>query len=243
MNNWLYEKFVAHRGLHTETISENTVQAFENAIEHGFNIELDVQPSKEGKLVVYHDLNLARLTNCDKNVREVAYDTLVNDVVYRKTGQHIPDFGKVLELCEGKAGIMIEVKKNAYEIDELDMEQTLLSMLKDYKGQFVVKSFNPFTVKWFLDHAPQFTIGLLSEYDSLSDYNEKSRKVVEEILFTGERKVDFFDYCVGKIGSPLWNSVVGKMPCFTWVVRSQEQFESCRKAVSNMIFEDFLPEA
>lgn len=242
MNNWLYGKFVAHRGLHTKTISENTLLAFENAIAHGYNIELDVQQSKDGKLVVYHDLNLGRLTNCAQNVSETDYRSLMQDIRYRATGQSIPDFSSALAVCKGRAGLMIEVKKCAYEANVIDMEPQILQTLRAYEGEFVVKSFNPFTVLWFLEHAPEFTVGFLSEYDRLEDYLPESRAAVEKILFTGERRADFFDYCVGKIGSPLWNSVHGKMPCFAWVVRSQLQYEQCKKQVSNIIFEDFLPE-
>ena len=49
---WLNEKFIAHRGYHTDTISENTLNAFQNAIDHGFNIELDVQPTSDNVGVV-----------------------------------------------------------------------------------------------------------------------------------------------------------------------------------------------
>ncbi len=242
MNNWLYGKYVAHRGLHTAEISENTLQAFENAISHGYNVELDVQQSKDGKLVVYHDLNLGRLTNSAEDVSALDYRTLTQNVVYRATGQGIPDFESALSVCRGRTGLMIEVKKCAYEANVIDMEPEILRILKKYDGDFVVKSFNPFTVLWFLENAPEFTVGFLSEYDKIEDYREDSRAAVEKILFTGSRKADFFDYCVGKIGSPLWNSVHGKMPCFAWVVRSQRQFDGCKKDVSNIIFEDFIPE-
>ena len=163
MNNWLYGKYVAHRGLHTAEISENTLQAFENAISHGYNVELDVQQSKDGKLVVYHDLNLGRLTNSAEDVSALDYRTLTQNVVYRATGQGIPDFESALSVCRGRTGLMIEVKKCAYEANVIDMEPEILRILKKYDGDFVVKSFNPFTVLWFLENAPEFTVGFLSE--------------------------------------------------------------------------------
>lgn len=242
MNEWLYTKHVAHRGLHNEKFSENTVGAFENAIRHGYNIELDVQPTKDNKLVVYHDIHLHRLTNCDDYVKNITYEQAINEVLYNDTKQHIPDFSKVLSLCEGRTGLMIEIKKDSYETPELLVEELIVPFLKRYRGDFVVKSFNPYTMKWFADHTPEFTLGFLSEYDTLEDYPPQCRPLVEELLFTGKRKADFFDYCLGKIGSPLWNAVHGKMPCFTWVVRSQEEFESCRGKVDNIIFENFIPE-
>jgi glycerophosphodiester phosphodiesterase len=242
MNDWLYTKHVAHRGLHNENFSENTIGAFENAIRHGYNIELDVQPTKDKKLVVYHDIHLRRLTNCDDYVKNITYEQAVNEVVYNDTKQHIPDFSEVLSVCEGRTGLMIEIKKDSYETPELLVEELLVPFLKEYKGDFVVKSFNPYTMKWFADNVPEFTLGFLSEYASIEDYPPHCRSLVNELLFTGKRRVDFFDYCLGKIGSPLWNSVFGKMPCFTWVVRSQKEYDSCRSKVNNIIFENFIPE-
>lgn len=243
--NWLDSRYIAHRGLHTETITENTLDAFKNAIDHGYNIELDVQPTIDNVVMVYHDTNLGRLTNCKEFLENLTFDYIDKTVRYTATGAKLPLFKDVLKLCEGKTGLMIEIKKQTYYTPEIRVEPLVYEMLKDYKGEFVVKSFNPFSVKWFIDHAPNFKIGLLCEYGSLDEYDlydKESKPLIEELLFTGERKVDFFDYCVGKIGSPMWNMVHDKMPCYTWVVRSQETQDSLKdKGVANIIFENYIP--
>ena len=255
---WLNEKFIAHRGYHTDNISENTLNAFQNAINHGFNIELDVQPTSDNVAVVYHDTNMGRLTNCKEFVEDISYEFLKNKVRYDKTGENIPTFSEAAKLCEGKTGLMIEIKKRTYATKEIRVEPLVYDILKSYKGDFVVKSFNPFSVQWFLDHAPEFTVGFLSEYDSLDDYDEESRKLVEKFLFdgktagvsvpaissgvaAGKRKVDFFDYAVTKIGSPLWNSVYGTMPCYTWVVRDRATQKRVKNVTQNIIFENYDP--
>ena len=56
--NWLMERPVCHRGLHGNGLPENSISAFKNAIDHNFNIELDVQLTKDKKLIVFHDYNL-----------------------------------------------------------------------------------------------------------------------------------------------------------------------------------------
>ena len=54
---------IAHRGGSNSGI-ENTMEAFENAINMGFkSLETDIQITKDKKLVVFHDLKLDRLTN------------------------------------------------------------------------------------------------------------------------------------------------------------------------------------
>lgn len=68
---WLLGNLVAHRGLHNAEYSENTLEAFKNAADHHYNIEMDVQLTKDGKPVVYHDLRLDRLTDHDCLVKEL----------------------------------------------------------------------------------------------------------------------------------------------------------------------------
>lgn len=243
--NWLDERYIAHRGLHDEEICENTLKAFSNAINHQYNIELDVQPTKDNVVMVYHDTHLKRLTTGNAFLEDLTYDEIKRNVRYLKNNEELPLFSDVLSLCEKKTGLMIEIKKQTYYTQEIRIEPLVYEMLKNYKGDFVVKSFNPFTVKWFIDHAPEFKIGLLCEYDSLDDYDlydKDSKPLVKELLLTGKRKVDFFDYCIGKIGSSMWNLVQGKMPCYTWVVRSQEVQDSLNgKNVNNIIFENYIP--
>ncbi|WP_269843278.1 glycerophosphodiester phosphodiesterase family protein, partial [Brevirhabdus pacifica] len=55
---------LAHRGLHDRAQGrpENSLAAFRAAIEAGFGIELDVQPSADGRAMVFHDETLDRLT-------------------------------------------------------------------------------------------------------------------------------------------------------------------------------------
>ena len=58
---WLFDRPIAHRGLHDEQYPENSMPAYEQAIAHDFNIEIDVHVSKDGEVVVFHDDNLKRV--------------------------------------------------------------------------------------------------------------------------------------------------------------------------------------
>jgi glycerophosphoryl diester phosphodiesterase len=62
----------AHRGIgNSATIPENTIPAFRYAADHGANfVELDVQLSSDGKMVVIHDKTLDRTTNCTGYVKD-----------------------------------------------------------------------------------------------------------------------------------------------------------------------------
>ena len=69
---WLTARPIAHRGLHDRNagIPENTVAAAEAAIGGGYAIECDVQLSRDGEAMVFHDAGLGRLTGADGLVRE-----------------------------------------------------------------------------------------------------------------------------------------------------------------------------
>ena len=63
--SWLVEKYIAHRGLHDEESPENSLSAFEKAIQKGYVIELDIQQIADGNVVVFHDTSLSRMTGQD----------------------------------------------------------------------------------------------------------------------------------------------------------------------------------
>ena len=237
---WLLGNLVAHRGLHNAEYSENTLEAFKNAADHHYNIEMDVQLTKDGKPVVYHDLRLDRLTDHDCLVKELTLNE-VRKVRYLQGGS-IPTLEEALEVCEGRCGIMLEVKKDSYDAQEIDIEKVIYPILKSYRGDFVVKSFDPYTVKWFADNAPEFSRGLLCEYEQVSEYPPSDRALVRELLDPDKPLVDFFDYHVGKVGSEIWNEATKHLPAVVWTVRSQEQYEAVRSKVINVIFENFIPE-
>lgn len=83
----------AHRGLHSieDGIPENSLAAFRAARENGFGIELDLQLTCDGQVVVFHDHDLNRMCGADVTVDELTYDELKK---YRLAGtnEHIPLF-------------------------------------------------------------------------------------------------------------------------------------------------------
>jgi glycerophosphoryl diester phosphodiesterase len=95
-------RVVAHRGASWDA-AENTLEAFERAVAVGAEwVELDVQLSSDGAPVVFHDVDLDRLTPLRGPVRRRPLAEL------REVG--IPTLDEVLELLRGRAGVMAELK-------------------------------------------------------------------------------------------------------------------------------------
>lgn len=93
---------IAHRGASWDE-RENTLPAFERAIAVGADyVELDVQMSADDALVVFHDLDLDRLTPLSGPLRRRSLAEL------REVG--VPTLAEVLELTDGRIGVMAELK-------------------------------------------------------------------------------------------------------------------------------------
>lgn len=106
---------IAHRGEHLQH-PENTIPAFEEAIRVGADfIEVDVQTTADGKLVLSHDGTVDRCTNGKGKVSEMTFEQVETLDAGAKSGAEfagtrIPTFDQVLELARGKIGVYVDVK-------------------------------------------------------------------------------------------------------------------------------------
>ena len=102
--------YYAHRGLHDNQSDapENTMAAFDKATEAGYGIELDVQMTKDGQVVVVHDFDLKRVCGIDKAVDECTYEELQEYPIYGSS-QRIPLFTDVLQLVGGRVPLIVEI--------------------------------------------------------------------------------------------------------------------------------------
>lgn len=109
---------IAHRGLHDESIMENSLGAFAKAAEAGMAIELDVHLTKDGHLLVCHDFSLLRVTGKEGEIEKLTLKEIQDD--YRLLdGQAIPTLEEVLALVDERVPIVIELKassRNALQI-------------------------------------------------------------------------------------------------------------------------------
>ena len=113
---------IGHRG-NAVLAPENTIPAFEKAIELGADyVELDVQESKDGVIVVAHDANFSRTCGYDGNVWEMDYAQIATLDAGKKfnesfAGTKVPTLDEVIKLCKGKIKLLIELKTNGHEVD------------------------------------------------------------------------------------------------------------------------------
>jgi len=110
---WLTERTFAHRGLHGDIgdkrTPENSRAATEAAIDAGLGIECDVQLSRDGKLMVFHDFELDRLTQGSGLVADTSSTDLCK-MHLMCTEQRIWLLEELLALVAARVPILVEVK-------------------------------------------------------------------------------------------------------------------------------------
>lgn len=236
-NSWLVETPIAHRGLHDKTHPENSISAFGKAIEAGYAIELDVQMIADGTIIVFHDESLSRLTDNDGYIKFLNRSDLE---ILKLSGskEKIPTFEEVLEFVDGRVPLLIEIK-NAGKVGEI--EKSVLEILKKYKGEYAIQSFNPYVLEYFYKHAPEIPRGQLAGYfkhDKLAFFKKYALKRM--LLNKKISHPDFISY----EARHLPNRFVRKyktLPLLAWTVRSQSEYLKIVKYCDNVIFEGFEP--
>ena len=151
----------AHRGLYEldQSVPENSLPAFHRAVEHGYGAELDVQRTRDGRIVVFHDDSMKRACGVDRPIRDFTYEELQTFSLFN-TEERIPLFSDVLRIFDGQQPLIVELK---YGPDWAVLCEATRAMLDEYKGPACVESFHPAMVRWFWKHDPNRLRGQLSE--------------------------------------------------------------------------------
>jgi glycerophosphoryl diester phosphodiesterase len=149
----------AHRGLHGPDRPENSRAAFRAALDAGHGIELDVRLSRDGHAMVFHDAELGRLTGEHGALAERSAAELAGIALKGGAGETIPSLPEVLALIAGRAPLLIELKAPDARVAPLCL--SVFRALDGYRGPVGVMSFNPEVGRWFAQHGPRVTRGLV----------------------------------------------------------------------------------
>lgn len=212
----------AHRGLWGESIPENSLKAFDNAVKNGLAIELDVQLSKDNVVMVFHDYTLKRMTGAEEKLNELTLKEL-KELSLLNSEEKIPTFIEVLEIVNGKVPLLVELKGENFDSS---LCPKVAGILKDYKGEYCVESFNPLLIKNIKKYLPNVFCGQL--YTNV--VKEKKKVSILNILltlmsFNFIAHPDFIAYNKKVRNSLPVKITTGlfKTPKFVWTVKDEDQ--------------------
>lgn len=229
-------KFVAHRGLFNRSdVPENSIKAFEACIQKGYAIELDVNMTKDGHLVVFHDNNLKRMTGIKHDITELNLNE-IKKLKLLGTENKIPTLEDVFLLVDGKVPLMIEIKRNdRYK----ELMPKLINMLDKYKGEYVVKSFDPRIVYWLKKNAPRIIRGQLADKNLREVKGRLMKFLLGKMFFNIFTKPHFISYQYTNMNSKMYNKYKRKGKAVAiWTVKSKEEYIKIKDICDMVIFEN-----
>lgn len=235
-------RYYAHRGLHDNLSDapENTMAAFQKAVENGYGIELDVQLTKDNQVVVAHDFDLKRICKVEKDIDTLTYEELRTYTILQSQ-ERIPLLKDVLKLVKGRVPLIVEMKvktTNSRICEKAD------AVLRGYHGVYCIESFHPIALWWYRLHRPEVSRGQLSSKFSLDGLREIHYMTVQHLLTNFLTAPDFiaYDYRHRKAFSKNICRRLYRCPSYAWTIHDQRELDEAKKYYDYFIFEGFLPQ-
>lgn len=246
--DWVVATPIAHRGLHDKAngIIENTLGAADAAVARGFAIELDVQLSADGDAVVFHDFTLDRLTGEQGEVvARTSADLSRVGIAGAKAGDLIPRLKGFLDRIAGRVPLVVEIKSRFD--GKMALTDRTCAILRDYRGPFGLKSFDPAVVARVREIAPGIVRGIVAEshythptYDFMAP---DQKHALANLLHFETSQPQFISWHVKDLPAapPYFARLLGHLPVMAWTVRNPEDRARAAAHSDQMVFEGFLP--
>lgn len=229
----------AHRGLHdgNHEVIENSMKAFALAIAHGYGMEMDLQSTRDGYVVIHHDNNTKRVCGVDAVIDQTDYA----DLPLLPDGTPLPLFDDFLKLVDGKFPVIIEMK---FHTNYLYTVQTALTMLESYTGEYYIESFHPMIVKYLRKNAPDTLRGQLSSGKLGGELKPLSAFLLKNLMLDFLARPHFiaYDFYHDRTPSLKLNRRLFKPVFVAWTIHTQADLDKARKRYDAIIFEGFTPE-
>lgn len=237
----------AHRGLHTDSIPENSLGAFKNALDHSYGIELDVQLSSDGEIFVFHDKSVARMCGAKKDLTAMTAEE-IKQLRLLGTQEQIPTLNEVLTLIDGRVPLLIEIK---YYANNEKLCEALAEVLDDYIGSFAIQSFDPRILRYFKKYRPRFARGQLVSKPNKNSKNKSSDNqnsivafALTHLLLNFLSRPDFISIQANhtkELGFVIATEAFHAKG-FIWTIRKEKHHHHFKRQGYFSIFEKFMPD-
>ena len=239
---------LAHRALHDRATGavENSPLAIRRAIAAGYGIEIDLQLSRDGVAMVFHDPELDRLTDQSGPVsgRDA---TELGRIRLSGTQDTIPTLAEVLDLVHGQVPVLLELKDQSGCLGPgpATLERAVARDLARYAGDVAVMSFNPNVVAALAAHAPDIPRGLVT-----SDFPPEKWPAVPEAERARLRRIADFETVGASFVSHYWADLgrpriaelaARGVPILCWTTKTPDQHAEALKIAETVTFEGYLP--
>jgi len=244
--DWLIAQPIAHRGLHSRAsgIIENTLAAAKAAIAQRYSIECDIQITRDGEAVVFHDFMLDRLTKAKGRLDTFNADEL-SQLSYQEGDQNILTLAAFLTAIDARTGVIIEIKSR-YDGD-LRLADRALQIVNAYPGPVSLKSFDPEVLVHLRGNKAACPLGLVAQAkyqdEEFANLSRAQRQSFSALSHFPHAQPDFLSWNLDDLPHAipmLCRAGIG-MPVMVWTVRSKAEADFARCHADQIIFEGFTP--
>ncbi len=239
---------LAHRALHdlTQGRPENSRAAIRAAVEAGYGIEIDLQLSRDNQALVFHDDDLARLTDEHGSIRRLSAREAGAIALRGGDGETVPTLAEVLEIVAGQVPLLIELKDQdgAMGPDVGDLEAACADALRGYRGPVAVMSFNPHSIDAMRRLAPDLPRGLVTCAFDPRDWSlpAETCRALRDIRDFDRIGAAFISHDARDLARPRVQEMRAEgVPVLCWTIRSPQAEAEARGRADNITFEGYLP--
>ena len=236
--SWIVKSPIAHRGLFGDKIPENSIPAFKNAIKNKLPIELDATCLVDGVVVVFHDEKLARMTGKDGFISNCKYSD-ISKLTLGQSKEKIPTLKDALDVIDGKVPVLIKIK-NFGKIG--GVEKAVWKILQEYRGEYAISSYNPYTLEWFKKNAPKIKRCQLASFFTNKEITGVKKFYLKRLLLNKKiSEPNFIAYNAEDLPNKYIKKYMGVIPVLAYGVNNEGDETRLENFVDNIIFSGFIP--
>lgn len=237
---------IAHRAYHDRSAGrpENSREAVLAAVEAGYGIEIDLQPSRDGVPMVFHDYDMERLTGIAGEISSLDAATLSRiPLLGGQSG--IPTFAEVLSQVAGRVPLLVEIKDQDRRMGPNlgALEQAAAEAVTGYEGPLAFMSFNPHSVARMAEYAPTVPRGITTcgydtaHWDPLDPAYRAELRDISAFARTGS---SFVSHEASDLGRTRITALKKQgYPILCWTIRSADDEARARQIADNVTFEHY----
>lgn len=237
---------LAHRALHDVAAGrpENSIAAVTAAIDRGYGIEIDVQMSRDGQAMVFHDYDLGRLTDHKGPVFQNTAREL-GQIGLSGSKECIPTLGEVLDVVAGRVAVLIEIKDQdgALGPNVGALEKAVAEALMGYRGPVAVLSFNPYSIAAMADFLPDLAGGLATGAFPPNSWlliPAARRRRLRQIPDFKRVGASFISHKASDLNNPRVADLKAQnVPVLCWTIKNQAAEDLARQVADNITFEGY----
>ena len=223
---------IAHRGASGD-FTENTLQAFEEAIDRGCNaIEFDVQ-SIGNRFRIFHDLNFHRMFGIDVETSKISEDE-VSKLVYPNL-EKLPTLQQALGCINGRVDVNVEIKSNSVAVNIANIAESYLEKPEWKNKSITLSCFSLATINTLYRFRKKVKLSYLL-YDQYCNLEEIKRL-----------KNDYIKYNIHSLNLPLESiskQIIeycndNNIRIYVYTVNEIKQIRYLRELGVNGVFTDF----